>query len=104
VPREAGKFEVLADVELGPESSLIKPGMTCSVKFTTYRAANALSVPSSAVSEDDAEDGTIEHVVFSPVKEGKPQRRAVKVGKTAGGKTEILSGLRAGDEVFSSKP
>ena len=36
--------------------------------------------------------------------DGKPRKRAVKVGKTGGGKTEILDGLKQGDEILSSKP
>ena len=64
VPRESGKFDVLADVELSPEAALIKPGMACTLKFTTYRAPEALTIPSSAVSEDEADDGTITHVVY----------------------------------------
>jgi multidrug efflux pump subunit AcrA (membrane-fusion protein) len=104
VPREAGKFEVIADVELGPDAALIKPGMACSLKFNTYRAQDALTVPSSAVSEDESDNGTMTHVVYLPGKEGKPEKRTVKTGKTGGGKTEILTGLRAGDEILSSKP
>jgi multidrug efflux pump subunit AcrA (membrane-fusion protein) len=104
VPRESGKFDVLADVELSPAAALIKPGMACTLKFTPYRAAEALAVPSSVVSDDEADDGTITHVVYLPVKEGKPAKRTVKIGRRAGGKTEILDGLKAGDEVLTSKP
>lgn len=104
VPRGAGKFELIADVELGPDAALIKPGMACSLKFATCRAQDALTIPSSAVSEDEADDGTMTHVVYLPGKQGKPEKRTVKTGKTAGGKTEILTGLRAGDEVLGSKP
>jgi HlyD family secretion protein len=104
VPREAGKFDVIADVELGPDATFIKPGMACSLKFTTYRAHDALAVPSSAVFEDEADDGTITHVVYLPGKEGKPEKKTVKTGRSAGGKAEILAGLHAGDEILSSKP
>ena len=62
------------------------------------------TVPSSAVSEDEADDGTVIHVVYLPAKEGKPVKRTVKIGKSSGGKTEILDGLHAGDEVLTSKP
>ena len=103
VPREAGKFELTAEVELGPDAALIKPGMACSLKLTTYRADDALTVPSSAVSEDEADDGTTTHVVYLPGKEGKPEKRTVKIGKTGGGKTEILAGLHAGDEILGSR-
>jgi multidrug efflux pump subunit AcrA (membrane-fusion protein) len=104
VPRESGKFDVNADVDAGPEASLIKPGMACTVKFTTHRSPDALLVPSSAVFEDEAEDGTISHVVYLPAKDGKPERRIVKTGKSAAGKTVILEGLHAGDEILTSKP
>ncbi len=104
VPREPGKFELIADVELGPDAAFIKPGMACSLKFTTYRAHDALTVPSSAVFEDEADNGTTTHVVYLPAKAGKPEQRTVTTGKTAGGKTEILAGLHAGDEVLGSKP
>ena len=104
VPRESGKFDVIADVELSPAAALIKPGMACTLKFTTYRTPEALTIPSSAVSEDEGENGTIAHFVYLPVKEGKPVKRAVKIGKVSGGKTEIKDGLHAGDEVLTSKP
>jgi multidrug resistance efflux pump len=104
VPREAGKFEVLADVEPGADAAIVKPGMACTLKFTTYRAGSALSVPASAVSDEEAEDGSVVHVVFLAAKEGKPERRVVKVGQTGSGKTEIRSGLHAGEQVLTSKP
>ena len=95
---------MIADVELSPAAALIKPGMACTLKFTTYRAPDALTVPSSAVFEDEADDGAITHVVYLPAKEGKPVKRTVKLGKSSGGKTEILDGLHAGDEILTSKP
>ena len=63
-PREPGKFDVLADVELGPEAALIKPGMACSVKLVPYRNADALTVPATAVFEDDGRRWAITHVVY----------------------------------------
>jgi HlyD family secretion protein len=104
VPREPGKFEVLADVELGPDAALLKPGMACTLKITTYRTGSALTVPSSAVSDEEDEDGSVHHVVYLPGRDGKPIARTVKTGKTSGGKTEIVSGLEAGDEIFTTKP
>jgi hypothetical protein len=34
----------------------------------------------------------------------KPEKRSVKIGKTAEGKTEILAGLREGEIILTSKP
>lgn len=104
VPREAGKFEVQAEVEAGPDAAIVKPGMACTLKFTTYRAGDALTVPDSAVFEEDEADGSTARVVYLEEKDGKPKRHVVKLGRTAGGKAEILSGLHAGDRIFSSKP
>jgi HlyD family secretion protein len=105
VPREAGKFDAIVDVELADDKTAIKPGMACSVRFTTYRKDNALTVPSGAVFEDDATDTPSHYVYLSTSdQDGKHPRRTVKTGKTASGKTEILEGLAEGDEVLASRP
>ena len=93
VPVEAGKFEVVLNAN--PGDGPLVPGMSCSVKLVAYENAKALAVPVKAVFKDgDAK------VVY--LKGGK--KRAVTTGKSAGGKTEILKGLKAGDEVFLEKP
>jgi hypothetical protein len=52
-------------------------------------------VPGKAVFDDgDAK------VIY--LKGGK--KKAVTIGKTSGGKTEILKGIKAGDEVLLEKP
>ncbi len=105
VPREAGKFDAVIDVELADDKTAIKPGLACSVKFTTYRKDSALTVPSGAVFEDDLADTPSHYVYLSRAdQDGKYPRRTVKTGKTASGKTEILEGLAEGDEVLASKP
>jgi HlyD family secretion protein len=105
VPREAGKFDAVIDVDLADDKVAIRPGMACSVKFTAYRKENALTVPSGAVFEDDATDTPSHYVYLSRAdKDGKYPRRTVKTGKTAAGRTEILEGLAEGDEVLASRP
>ncbi|MFO0893190.1 MAG: hypothetical protein U0790_29135 [Isosphaeraceae bacterium] len=104
VPREAGKFGVVAEVDLDPAAALVRPGMACTLRFTPYRAASALTLPASAVFEEESGDGSVEHVVYLTTGEEKPHRHVVKVGRTSGGRTEILGGLKAGDRVLSSKP
>jgi multidrug efflux pump subunit AcrA (membrane-fusion protein) len=105
VPREAGKFEALIAVEIGDDKAAIKPGMACTVKFVPYRKEDVLTVPSSAVFEDDSADVPTHHVYLAkPDKDGKFPKRQVKTGKIADGKTEILDGLADGDEVLMSKP
>jgi len=105
VPREAGKFEALIALDLGEDKSAIKPGMTCSVKFVPYRKVDALTVPTAAVFEDDSAEPLTYYVYLAkPDKDGKHPQRPVKIGKAAGGKTEIQSGLAEGDEILTSKP
>ena len=79
--------------------------MTCTVKFVTYRKDNALTVPSTAVFEDDSAD-ELTHYVYParPQENGKFLKHPVKTGKTVGGKTEIIDGLAVGDEILASVP
>lgn len=105
VSREAGKFDAVFALETGEPPSVIKPGMACTVKVVLYRKADALTVPASAVFEDDWADGLAYFVYLArPDKDGKHPRRPVKIGKSAGGKTEIVDGLAEGDEILTSKP
>jgi hypothetical protein len=105
VPHEAGKFEAKVDVELGDDHTTIKPGMACTVKFVPYRKDDVLSVPASAVLEETSEDAIASYVYLAKAdKAGKFPKRSVKIGRSSGGKTEILEGLVEGDEILTSKP
>jgi multidrug efflux pump subunit AcrA (membrane-fusion protein) len=105
VAREPGKFEAVVSVEIGQASAAIKPGMTCSIKFVTYRSERALTVPSVAVFEDDSA-GKLSNYVYlaQPGRDGKYPKRPVKSGRSSAGRTEILEGLSAGDEVLIARP
>ena len=94
-----GKFEVR--IKLDGKGSGLLPGMTGSVRFVTSQKKDALSVPASAVFEDAAEDT---HYVYKVTKDGKHDKKTVKVGITSGDKIEILEGLAEGDEILTSKP
>ena len=94
-----GKFEVYA--ELTEEKGKLVPGMTCTLRFTTNTFFSAVSVPVSAIFEDD--DGESKYV-YLPGKEGKGEKKTVKVGITVGEKTQILDGLKADDEILPTKP
>jgi multidrug efflux pump subunit AcrA (membrane-fusion protein) len=105
VPREAGKFEAKVAFELGEDKAAIKPGMACTVKFVPYRNDDALTVPATAVFEDDRAEPVSSYVYLAKAeKGGKFPKRQIKIGKTASGKTEILDGLVEGDEILISKP
>ncbi len=105
VPHEAGKFEAVIAVEIGADLALLKPGMACSIKFVPYRKDEALTVPATAMFEDESDDALSHYVYLAKADKGAryPKRR-VTPGKTAQGKTEIIAGLAEGDEILTAKP
>jgi multidrug efflux pump subunit AcrA (membrane-fusion protein) len=106
VPREAGKFEAMVAVEPGEDLAALKPSMSCSIRFVPYRTNDALTVPSSAVFEEDSEDPPAAHYVYLAKlgKDARYPRQRVTIGRTSNRRTEITSGLSEGDEVLTSKP
>ena len=105
VPREPGKFDVVFDLDISEVQPVIKPGMACSVKLVVYRKADALTVPASSVFEDELAEPLAHYVYLANRhKDGKHPKRQVKIGKSAGGKTEIVDGLVEGDEILTAKP
>ena len=58
-------------------------------------------MPATAIFEED--DGESKYV-YLPGKDGKGEKKAVKVGITVGEKTQILDGLKADDEILPTKP
>jgi multidrug resistance efflux pump len=99
VPQSPGKFEALLTVDLGKEGEAVMPGMACEAKFTAYHKDDALTVPATAVFAVEGEEDS--HYVYLAHGE---EKRTVKVGETSGQKTEILEGLKAGDEILTAKP
>ncbi len=101
VPISAGSFE--AKVALDASSAAgVMPGMACTVKLVPYQKPDALAVPATAVFTEELDDD--KQYVYQPNKDGKPEKRSVTIGKTSGGKTEILAGLQEGDEILLDKP
>jgi multidrug resistance efflux pump len=101
IPLAPGAFEARLTLDQGKEPAGLMPGMDCSVKLVPYAKADALTVPSTAVFADELDED--KHYVYVPGKDGKHEKRAVTVGKTSGNKTEILKGLKAGDEIVLEK-
>jgi HlyD family secretion protein len=105
VAREPGKFDAVFALDSGETPLVIKPGMSCSVKLVPYRKENALTVPATAVFEDDLADALSYYVYLAKAdKDGKYPRRPVKIGKSIGGRTEIVDGLAEADEILTGKP
>ena len=82
----------------------ILPDMGVKVSFLSQEAANAaktparITVPQTAVRDDGGQK-----IVFL-VRGDQIERHAVKVGENAGGSTQIIAGLSAGDTVVVNGP
>lgn len=90
---QRGTVEVRLSVD--PVPDFLRQDMTVSVNIETDQRAKALVIPNDAlanVKEDSAE------VLL--LRDGKTQRRAVKLGLRGLSASEVLSGLSAGDEIL----
>jgi RND family efflux transporter MFP subunit len=89
-------FEVVGELE-GARHGL-KPGVSVSMGVPLGRAENALSVPITAVFDEDGEK-----VVYLNA-ESAPERRVVEIGLSDSARAEIRSGLEEGEEVLLARP
>ena len=78
-----------------PVRKSLRPNMTAILQIANYSKANSLSVPVKAILKSEAGD-----YVFID-NSGIAKKVVVKSGATYGGQTEILSGLKAGDQVVT---
>ena len=101
-PVAPGQFDVSVDVHLPKDAAKLSPGMSCRIQLVSYRNEKALVVPSSAVFAEES-DSEI-HYVYLPRDGKKPAKRIVEAGETSGGQTEILDGLKRGQEILAEKP
>jgi multidrug efflux pump subunit AcrA (membrane-fusion protein) len=102
IPVSDGEFDAKITMTGDPKGAAIVPGMKCAVKVPAYSRTDALAVPSSAVFSEEANKD--QKYVYVSVKDGEPKKQSVEVGETSGDKTEILSGLSAGDQILLKKP
>ena len=95
IPVTGEAFDCLVSVQLGEESTRLVPGMTCDLKCTVYEDEDAITVPVKAVHGKGAEARVKVLAAEGPVTE-----RPVNVGRTHGGRVEILEGLEPGEQVL----
>jgi cobalt-zinc-cadmium efflux system membrane fusion protein len=73
---------------------MLKPEMYASAEIDRGAGSEVLTVPDSA-----AQDLSGNRVVFVRMAPGRFAPRPIQTGRTVNGKTEVVAGLRAGDEV-----
>lgn len=98
-PSSPGKYAGLVQLQLNKDDADLLPGMACSIKFVPYAQKSAIVIASKYVHEEDGKD-----VVFVVTPTGKQEMRTVTKGRTHGDDTEIVSGLRDGEEILIERP
>jgi len=83
-------------ISLDDGQDLLKPGMTVSTTIDVVKHTNALVVPTAAVSDINGKT----FVMLPSPNGGKPVAQLVTTGIASLTQTEILSGLKVGDEVL----
>jgi membrane fusion protein (multidrug efflux system) len=78
-----------------PERKSLRPNMTAIIKIADYSKTNTVSIPVKAVQR--SENGDYVYVNEN----GIAKRKTVKVGVTYAGMSEILSGLKAGEQLVT---
>jgi membrane fusion protein (multidrug efflux system) len=78
-----------------PVRKTLRPNMTAIIKIADYSKSNAISIPVKAIQR--SEEGDYVYVNNN----GVAKRTVIKSGITYGGVTEILSGLKAGEQVVT---
>ncbi|MGH8163895.1 MAG: efflux RND transporter periplasmic adaptor subunit, partial [Rhodanobacteraceae bacterium] len=74
----------------------LKPGMFADVSITTTVLENALVIPDKSLETDGAN-----RIVFVSLGESKFEKRVVEPGLEAEGRTQILSGIKAGEKIVT---
>jgi len=77
-----------------PSRASLRPNMTAVLRIADYTNKNAITVPVKAVQQSDTGD-----YVYVSVN-GIAKRAPIKEGAISGGNVEVVSGLKAGDEVI----
>ncbi len=81
-------------VTIANPRGMLRPDMTANVTINVATKENVLSVPNKAIKREDGMK------IVYVVQGGSPIRRAVKTGWKDGEYTEILSGLKEGEQVL----
>ncbi|WP_295772459.1 efflux RND transporter periplasmic adaptor subunit [uncultured Mucilaginibacter sp.] len=77
-----------------PERKGLRPNMTAILKIADYTKSDAIVIPIKAIQR--SEEGDFVYIINN----GTAKKSTIKAGKTYSGKTEILSGIKAGDQLI----
>ena len=86
-------------VTLGEQAKPVVPGMSCKLTLVAYDKQDAITVPATAVFEDEAK-GTRD-IVYVKKGEATPEKRKVVIGQKTEQQWEVRGGTpgRRGDSV-----
>ena len=101
IPISDATFDATISID-GKAGGAIVAGMKCEVKFVPYKNEKALVVPTKAIFSNEIDED--QKYVYVKTTGDKSEKRVVAVGKESGDNTEILSGLKAGEEILLEKP
>jgi membrane fusion protein, multidrug efflux system len=85
------------EVEIANPDGTLKPEMVAAIHVTRQLIEGALVVPHSAILRD--EDGSTVYIVVNGAEQPSVERRTVTLGATYGGRTVLVSGVAAGEEI-----
>jgi HlyD family secretion protein len=88
-------FEVKVSIENGARQ--LKANMTANAEIVLEEHANSLIIPEAAITYDSARRAWVD--VFDPTARTGRRRVAIRTGIGNGTRTEVLSGLKAGDRL-----
>ncbi len=92
---EEQRVNVVADLDTPPEQRpSVGDNFRVDAKIVVWEAANVLKVPVGALFREGSQWGAF------VVVDGRAQLRKVSAGRSSGTETQILDGLKAGDEVI----
>ncbi|MCA0131035.1 efflux RND transporter periplasmic adaptor subunit [Winogradskyella alexanderae] len=89
-----------AEVVVPNKSKNIKPNLTARLKINDYSSENAILIPQSIISENSLGDQYVYVIKDKEDDNAVAHQTIIQTGKTQGDKIEILSGIKAGEELI----
>ncbi len=101
-PLNPGVFDGQVKVNLTDQAKPVVPGMSCKLTLVAYEKKDAITVPATAVFEDEAQ-GTRD-IVYVKKADAAPEPRKVVIGQKTEQRWEVLQGLQVGEAILLTKP